>query len=299
MRKVRMDLGIDRIHMEGITGDGVVVAVLDSGICTHPDFGDRIIYFKDFINGRQSPYDDEGHGTHVAGIICGNGKLSRGMMKGIAPKTKIVALKVLNEKGMGKERDVIQGLHWIVDNGRDYGINVVNISFGTLGNDKEENKRLLDEVELLWDLGYVVVAAAGNNGPGPSSISTPGDCKKIITVGADNDNLKMIVNGKVTYHYSGRGPTKQCILKPDIVAPANGILSCCNLWEKRYLYVAKSGTSMATPIVTGGACLMLEKNKNLLNAECKKIIKATADDMKMDRNRQGWGKINIMKALNT
>ena len=299
MRKVRMDLGIDRIHMEGITGDGVVGAVLDSGISTHPDFGDRIIYFKDFINGRQSPYDDEGHGTHVTGIICGNGKLSRGMMKGIAPKTKIVALKVLNEKGMGKECDVIEGLHWIVDNGRDYGINVVNISFGTLGNDKEENKRLLDEVELLWDLGYVVVAAAGNNGPGPSSISTPGDCKKIITVGADNDNLKMIVNGKVTYHYSGRGPTKQCILKPDIVAPANGIFSCCNLWEKRYLYVAKSGTSMATPIVTGGACLMLEKNKNLSNAECKKIIKATADDMKMDRNRQGWGKINIMKALNT
>lgn len=297
MRKVRADLGIDKIHAKGIMGEGVVVAVLDSGISRHPDFDNRVIYFKDFINGRLFPYDDEGHGTHVTGIICGNGKMSNKLMKGVAPKTKIVSLKVLNDKGMGKEEDVIEGLHWIVNHGREYGVRVVNISFGTLGNNKEENKRLLEEVELLWDLGYVVVAAAGNNGPGPSSISTPGDCKKIITVGADNDNLKMIVNGKITYNYSGRGPTKQCILKPDIVAPANGIFSCCNLWEKRYFYVAKSGTSMATPIVTGGICLMLSKNRYLSNVECKKILKETADDLKMDRNRQGWGKINIQKAL--
>lgn len=298
MRKVREDLEIDKVHERGLMGEEVVVAVLDSGITTHPDFEKRIIYFKDFINGKPYPYDDEGHGTHVSGIICGSGKMSRGIMKGVAPKTKIVALKVLNDRGIGKEENVIEGLHWIVDNGKNFGIKVINISFGTLGNNKEENKRLLDEVELLWDLGYVVVAAAGNNGPGPSSISTPGDCKKIITVGADNDNMKMIVNGKVTYHYSGRGPTKQCILKPDIVAPANGIFSCCNLWEKRYFYVAKSGTSMATPIVSGAVCLMLSKNLGLTNRDCKKILKATADDLKMDRNRQGWGKINITNALN-
>lgn len=298
MRKVRADLGIDRIHATGVQGEGVVVAVLDSGVSKHPDFDNRVIYFKDFINGRLHPYDDEGHGTHVTGIICGNGKLSNGLMKGVAPKTKVVSLKVLNEKGVGKEENVIEGLHWIVDNGSKYGIKVVNISFGTLGIHKEENERLLNEVELLWDLGYIVVAAAGNNGPGPSSISTPGDCKKIITVGADNDNLKMIVNGKVTYNYSGRGPTKQCILKPDVVAPANGIFSCCNLWERRYFYVAKSGTSMATPIVTGGVCLMLSKNEYLSNVQCKKILKETAEDLKMDRNRQGWGKINLMKALN-
>ena len=298
MKKVRDDLNIDRIHESGITGEGVVVAVLDSGVVPHPDFDKRIIYFKDFINGKMFPYDDEGHGTHVSGIICGSGKMSNGIMRGVAPKAKIVSLKVLNTKGIGKEEYVIEGLHWIVDNGKKYGIRVVNISFGTMGNNQNENQKLLDEVELLWDLGYVVVAAAGNNGPGPSSISTPGDCKKIITVGADNDNLKMIVNGKVTYNYSGRGPTKQCILKPDIVAPANGIFSCCNLWQKKYFYVAKSGTSMATPIVTGAVCLMLSKNPFLTNVHCKKILKETAEDLKMDRNRQGWGKINILKALN-
>lgn len=297
MKKVRDDLNIDKIHESGITGEEVVVAVLDSGVVKHPDFDKRIIYFKDFVNGKLFPYDDEGHGTHVTGIICGSGKMSNGFMKGVAPKAKIVSLKVLNGKGIGKEENVINGLHWIVDNGKRYGIRVVNISFGTIGNNQRENKKLLDEVELLWDLGYVVVAAAGNNGPGPSSISTPGDCKKIITVGADNDNLKMIVNGKVTYNYSGRGPTKQCILKPDIVAPANGIFSCCNLWQKQYFYVAKSGTSMATPIVTGAICLMLSKNPSLSNIQCKKILKETADDLNMDRNRQGWGKINIFNAL--
>ncbi len=297
MRKVRADLGIDRIHARGITGEGTVVAVLDSGVSSHPDLNNKIVYFKDFIHGRTYPYDDEGHGTHVAGIICGSGRMSNQLMKGVAPGAQIISLKVLNEKGMGRENDVIEGMHWIVDHGKEYGVRIVNISFGTLGNNKKENKRLLDEVELLWDMGYVVVAAAGNNGPGPSSISTPGDCKKIITVGADNDNFKMIVNGKITFHYSGRGPTKQCILKPDIVAPANGIFSCCNLWQKKYFYVAKSGTSMATPIVTGAVCLMLSQNSYLSNVECKKILKETADDLKMDRNRQGWGKVNINRAL--
>jgi serine protease AprX len=166
-----------------------------------------------------------------------------------------------------------------------------------MSDDKYEHKRLLEMIELLWDLGYVIVAAAGNNGPGPKSISTPGDCKKIITVGADNDNFRMIVNGKISYNYSGRGPTKQCINKPDIVAPANGIFSCCNRWKDFYYYVAKSGTSMATPIVTGCICLMLS-DYTLTNVMCKKIIKITADDMKMDINRQGNGKINIIKALN-
>ena len=97
------------------------------------------------------------------------------MFKGIAPKSNLVSLKVLDKTGRGIEENVIDGIHWIIDNGKSYGIKIVNISFGTLGNEKDENKRLLKEVELLWDLGYIVVAAAGNNGPGPSSISTPGD----------------------------------------------------------------------------------------------------------------------------
>lgn len=291
MRKVKNILGINEIHKKGIRGNGTCVAILDSGIASHPDFNNRIVEFKDFTDDRKSNYDDEGHGTHVAGIIAGDGSMSRGIMSGIAPETNIVSLKVLDKHGRGKEKNVIDGIWWIIDNGKKYNIKVVNISFGTISNTGNENSRLIEAVELLWDLGYVIVAAAGNNGPVPSSISTPGDSRKIITVGAENDNIKTMVNGKMTKNYSGRGPTKQCIQKPDIVAPANDIYSCNNTWEKNYYYISKSGTSMATPIVTGVVCLMLSTH-NYTNVECKRIIKSTAVDLNMDKNRQGWGRIN-------
>ncbi|MFQ9515593.1 MAG: S8 family peptidase [Eubacterium sp.] len=297
MRKVRQMLGINNLHQRGIMGQGVTVAVLDSGISEHPDFDDRIIGFKDFVNNKNKNYDDEGHGTHVAGIIAGNGVLSGGMFRGVAPRSNIVSIKVLDHKGIGKEDHVIDGIWWIIDNGRYMDIKVVNISFGTFGHEGEQNKRLVEAVELLWDMGYVVVAAAGNNGPGINTISTPGDSKKVITVGALNDNIKMIVNGKITMNYSGRGPTSECIQKPDVVAPANMIYSCCSLWKKNYAYVTKSGTSMATPIVSGTLCLLLSQYPELSNVECKKIIKNTAIDMKMDKNRQGWGRINPEKML--
>ena len=298
MNRVIKKLGINNIHSRKITGKGITVAVLDSGISKHLDFDNRIIYFKDFVNKRHVVYDDEGHGTHVSGIIAGSGIMSKGKIRGVAPEAEIVSLKVLDNRGRGKEENVINGLHWIIDNGKKYGIRVVNLSFGTLSNDEKAGKKLIDEVELLWDLGYVVVAAAGNNGPGPNSISTPGDCKKIITVGAENDNIKVFVNGKYTYNYSGRGPTKQCIIKPDIVAPANKIISCSNLWQKGYPYVEKSGTSMATPIVTGIVALMLNKKEKLTNVECKKLLKENAIDMSMDRNRQGAGLVSVNTILN-
>lgn len=298
MRKVRQMLGINNLHQREILGENVNVAVLDSGIADHPDFDNRIIGFKDFVNHRIHNYDDEGHGTHVAGIIAGNGRLSKGLFRGVAPRANIVSVKVLDHKGIGKEDNVIDGIMWIIDNGKQLNIKIVNISFGTFGHKGEENRRLMNAVELLWDLGYVVVAAAGNNGPGLSTISTPGDSKKVITVGASDDNMKMIINGKVKMNYSGRGPTSECVQKPDVVAPANVIYSCCNLWQKHYAYIHKSGTSMATPIVTGTLCLLLSRYNDLTNIQCKKIIKNTAIDLKMDGNRQGWGIINPVQMLN-
>lgn len=292
MKRVRQRLRINDLHKMGILGKGVTVAVLDTGISNHPDFDNRIVAFKNCVGTKIHNYDDEGHGTHVTGIIAGDGKMSGGILKGVAPLTNIVSIKVLDEKGMGKEENVIEGIRWIIDNGKYFNIRIVNISFGTFAHRDEQNNRLVEAVELLWDLGYIIVAAAGNNGPGISTVSTPGDSRKVITVGAADDNVKLVVNGQIKKNYSGRGPTADCVQKPDVVAPANMIYSCGNLWEKGYPYVAKSGTSMATPVVTGTLALLLSHSSQLTNVECKKLIKNTAVDLKMDKNRQGWGMIS-------
>lgn len=147
MRKVRQSLGIDKLHDKGIYGGGVGIAILDSGIAMHPDFTNRIVAFKDFVNNKKEIYDDEGHGTHVAGIAAGDGIMSGGLLKGVAPKAKIISLKVLDNKGIGKEDNVIEGIRWIIDNGRRFNIRVVNISFGTFGRNEGGNKRLVEAVE--------------------------------------------------------------------------------------------------------------------------------------------------------
>lgn len=297
MRRVRQLLGINDLHKQGIMGNGITIAVLDTGISNHPDFDNRITAFKNCVGTNIRYYDDEGHGSHVTGIIAGDGKMSRGILRGIAPHTNIVSVKVLDEKGMGKEENVIEGIRWIIDNGKRLNVRIVNISFGTFGHQNEQNRRLIDAVELLWDLGYIVVAAAGNNGPGISTVSTPGDSRKVITVGAADDNVKMIVNGKIKRNYSGRGPTVDCVQKPDVVAPANMIYSCGNLWEEGYPYAVKSGTSMATPIVSGTLSLLLSLHPELTNVECKKIIRNTAIDLKMDKNKQGLGLISPVSMI--
>ena len=173
-------------------GQGVGVAVFDTGIGLHPDFDDRIAAFQDVINGKRMLYDDNGHGTHVAGIIGGSGRLSDGVYAGMAPLCHFIVVKVLDEKGDGDIENVIKGIRWVQENQKKYNILVVNISVGTLPHvgDKEE-QRLLQAVEELWDDGLVVVAAAGNYGPGRGTVTIPGVSKKIITVGSSNDSRSL------------------------------------------------------------------------------------------------------------
>lgn len=160
------------------------VAIVDTGIYRHRDFGSRITGFVDLVHGKNSAYDDSGHGTHIAGIIGGDGSASRGRYKGIAPHSALIGVKVLDAQGNGKISDVVEGLRWILEQRERYNIRVVNISFGTVpDHDVQEEKQLNRQVEQLWDAGIVVVAAAGNSGPDRNSITAPGNCKKIITVG--------------------------------------------------------------------------------------------------------------------
>jgi predicted CopG family antitoxin len=132
------------------------VAIVDTGIYRHRDFGSRITGFVDLVHGKNSAYDDSGHGTHIAGIIGGDGSASRGRYKGIAPHSALIGVKVLDAQGNGKISDVVEGLRWILEQRERYNIRVVNISFGTVpDHDVQEEKQLNRQVEQLWDAGIV------------------------------------------------------------------------------------------------------------------------------------------------
>ena len=270
------------------TGKGIGVCILDTGIYEHIDFTGRIWAFYDFLAFKRRPYDDNGHGTHVAGLVAGDGTASMGKYRGAAPGCGIIALKVLDRYGTGSQDDVLQALRWIRENRQQYRIRVVNISVGTTCNSKRNHARLLESVEQLWDEGVVVVTAAGNQGPRPGSITAPGSSKKVITVGSSD-----LLEGRSAI--SGRGPTAECVCKPDIVAPGNKIMSCVP--GKPYSYGVKSGTSMSTPLVTGAIACALEKNPALTNTDIKTMLMNSAEDMGLPQNLQGWGKFNRRKFL--
>ncbi len=304
-------------HDRQIYGDNIGVAVVDTGICMHKDFtesGNRILGFYDLIHGRTEPYDDNGHGSHVSGIIGGNGFLSNYKYVGLAPKCNLIGIKVLDQKGDGNISDVLAGLQWIIDNKEKYNIRVVNISVGTTTKENvDENSLLVKGVNAVWDAGIVVVVAAGNNGPGPMSISTPGISRKVITVGSSDDRITVELFGNKTMDYSGRGPTASCIKKPDIVAPGSNIISCGtmkNYQRYRYnllnnprndysslMYTVKSGTSMATPIVSGAIALLLSKYPKMTTKEVKLKLRESAVDLGYPWSKQGWGLLNIPRLL--
>ncbi len=288
MDRVARELHLHRVHEKNITGENIGVAIVDTGIRPHPDFvlpQNRIVGFFDALSGKTIPYDDSGHGTHVAGIIGGNGYLSGGRYIGMAPKCNFIIVKVLNSKGDGKIENVMVGLNWILRNRYRYGIRVVNFSVGSVkGKEFGEDSEFVRKVDELWDAGMVVLAAAGNGGPKPQSIGAPGNSRKIITVGSSDSASA----------YSGVGPTQACIKKPDIVAPGAHIMST----GVRGKYIEKSGTSMSTPIVSGAIALLLSAYPSLTNLEVKIRLKNSAVDLGKTHDHQGWGMIDILSLLN-
>lgn len=284
-----------------IDGHGVTTVVLDTGISPHPDLKGRIVAFGDMLYGKKRMYDDNSHGTHVAGIIAGSGGLSSGLYAGIAPASQIVAVKVLDQKGEGKIRFLIEGIKAILRNRDKWQIRIVNISIGTLPHQgDEEEMELMRWVDRLWDEGLVVVTAAGNFGPRSGTVTIPGISKKVITVGASDDGNQKDRYGKVGTNYSGRGPTSECVCKPDLVAPGSYIRSCNGFSQKKNqkAYSVKSGTSMSAPVVSGAVALLLSKYPDMKNVEVKLRLLMSADDMGKDPNIQGRGLLNIEKLLN-
>lgn len=283
-------------------GTGITVAVLDTGAGRHPDLAGRVLTFRDFVNDRQDMYDDSGHGTHVCGIICGNGSASRGRFRGMAPDAGLVVGKVLDNKGNGCTEHMLQGLRWVLDMQEKYHIRILNISVG-IGDlqDKEKERILKDELERVYERGIIVICAAGNKGPESGSISSLGTSRRFITVGCHDGDYYKDYPGRCD-SYSGRGDALSALRKPDIVAPGTNIVSCNVFYVRnrgriQNAYVSKSGTSMATPIISGAAALALEKNPFMSSEEFRRKLTVTATDMGDAWNKQGWGMVNVKRLL--
>lgn len=304
MHRVRKELMIEDDSMKNYTGKGVCVAVLDSGISRHPDLWDRVDAFYDFTHkykNKIEAYDDFGHGTHVAGIIGGNGSVSNGYYKGIAPECRFVVGKVLDQQGSGDIEDLYSGLQWVLVHKDDYQIRILNISIGIVQEAWEKGMLLYNMLEKVAENNILITVSAGNDGPAPKSLSSLGESQMVMTVGCFDKSL-IGSHSKPCQNYTGRGPGRREEKKPDIVAPGTDIVSCnhkCIFRNGRYknAYCMKSGTSMSAPIVAGCVALMLEKYPYLTADECRNIIRNHAEDLKIPWYIQGNGLINIKESM--
>lgn len=268
------------------------------GITLHPDFDRRIIGFRDFVNYKEQIYDDGKHGTHVAGILAGSGRLSSGVYGGMAPRAEILAGKVLDSAGNGSVDNVLEGIDWLLNIRKRARLRIVNISVGTQpGVERTQEQRLIDAVEKLWDAGLVVVVSAGNYGPGEGTVAVPGTSRKVITVGALKERRTAMRGKNQEWNYSGRGPTEECVVKPDLSAPGTNILSCngeyTNKWQKPY--IAKSGTSMATPVVSGAIACLLSKYPDMSNVEVK--LKLRESCVRNEYAPDGFGMLHMGRLM--
>jgi len=277
-----------KVHL-GEDGSGVTVALLDTGV--DPDHlalveagASKIIAFKDFVNNQTRPYDDNGHGTHCASLVAGQGEPG-----GVAPESKLVVVKVMDKDGACYLSDAITALDWCLENKDRYGIKVISFSVG--GEGPGDGSSLLDQaVNRMVDEGLVMCVAAGNSGPGPGSIVIPGGAEKVITVGAV-DRRGMI------FDRSSRGPAADGRIKPDMVADGVDVVSA--LAGTGDGYSSMSGTSMAVPQVSGSAAVLMSSHPELLPADVKRILLKSADDLGRNGpdNTYGYGALNLTGAL--
>jgi serine protease AprX len=215
-------IGADQARASGYTGNGIRVAIVDTGVdAGHPDLSGKVVAWTDLVGGRSSPYDDHGHGTHVSSIIAGSGSASGGKYKGVAPGASLMVAKVLDASGSGDSSTIMAGVDWAAR----HGAQVISLSLGSY----QHLQAFDDTVNNAVKAGVVVVVAAGNGGPSSSTISCPGDSPNVITVGATDkgDNLAS---------FSSRGPAEGKV-KPDVVNVGVGVIAA-----------RASDTSMGSPV---------------------------------------------------
>jgi serine protease AprX len=308
MERTGATIGATAVRQElGVDGSGIGVAVIDSGVTAwHDDLSDsslttqRVDTFVDFVNNQTTTYDDYGHGTHVAGIIAGNGYDSSGARSGIAPGVHLTVLKVLDGSGQGHISDVIAALDYVVAHQGELNIRIVNLSVAAGVYDSYTVDPLTLAAREAVNAGIVVVAAAGNNGRGPTGttqyggVTAPGNAPWVLTVGASSHMGTVDRSDDTMAAFSSRGPSAvDYNAKPDLVAPGVGIESLSNPNSAMYSsyapyllsgtvatsylpYLSLSGTSMSTPVVAGTVALMLQANPALTPNAVKAILQYTS-----------------------
>jgi serine protease AprX len=282
----------------GVTGQGVTVALLDTGIADVPDLAGRVLPVRDDLDllspnspcenltGEPTCADNYGHGTFIAGLIAGNGASSNGAWSGVAPKANLVSVKVAGQDGSADVSTVLAGIQWVVSFKDRYGIKVLNLSLGTDSTQSYRVDPLNYAVERAWDSGITVVVAASNRGPDAGTISKPGDDPLVITVGAVDDMGTPGLADDELPDFSSHGPTAaDGLAKPDVVAPGGHLVSlrapgsAIDTQFPTYVdgsYRKGSGTSMATGVVSGSVALMLQANAALTPDRIKYALDVTA-----------------------
>jgi serine protease AprX len=304
--------GATSMWADGITGAGVTVAVLDTGIDSNlPDFGDRVVDGVNLANPRNPGgwnTDGYGHGTFVAGLIGSNGRSSGGQYTGVAPDADLVSIKVAGSNGVTSEGTVIEGVQWAIDNEAVDGIQVLNISLGVEPPSPSALDPLDQAVEQAWSAGIVVVTSAGNIGPDNGTITSPGDDPMVITVGSLDDGGADVPADYAIPAFSSVGPTDiDGWFKPDLVAPGRSVVSLIPPASAialanptaaigRHNFVG-SGTSFSAAIVSGLVALLLEADPGLSPDQVKAALLFGADPGPVgDPFVDGHGLADVMSA---
>ena len=304
-------IGADKVWAEvkdssgrAVTGQGVKIGIIDTGVdYTHSDLGGclgascKVVGGYDFVNDDSDPYDDAGHGTHVASIVAGNG-----VLKGVAPDASIYAFKVLDAFGNGYSDDIIAGIERAIDPNQDGDfsdhLDVINLSLGIIGGNPDDPSSVA--IDRAVSNGVVAVVAAGNEGPYLQSIRSPGTARKAITVAASDKQDYMA-------SFSSRGPVvwdNKSIVKPDITAP--GVNICAAQWNNWLpaneclddKHIAINGTSMASPHIAGAAALIRQYRPRLSPLAIKYSLRNNA--FRISGNSpldQGTGIVDVLKSV--
>jgi serine protease AprX len=280
---------------QGDTGSGVTVAVIDTGVANVAGMDGKVVH-QENLSAAPDDGDQFGHGTFVAGLVHKT-----------APDANIVSLKLSGSDGSVDASQVLAALQWVIENKDEYGIDVVNLSFGTNSTQSWQTSPLNYAVEKVWDAGIVVVASAGNLGDGSGTITKPADDPLIISVGASDDAATVPTDDDSTPSFTSRGPTHDGLSKPDLVASGTRVVSLRapgSAADNSYPNARSgedgfvgSGTSFASPIVAGIVAQMLQAEPSLTPDQIKYALVEAARPIAADTNAQGAGMVSAADAL--